>query len=365
MTEMLQIAMIAFTVSLLMCGLIVHWTPYLGKLALDTSVGPQKFHSHAVARIGGLGLFLGFTLSAALGQALGSNGSETSLLLAASAVPSLAAGLAEDVTKRVGPLPRLVATMASAAVCIWLLGATITRLDVPFLDKALQFTWVSVAFTCFAVGGIANAVNIIDGYNGLAGGVCIVVLAAIALVCWRVNDHVLLLAALTLLAALAGFMFWNYPKGRLFLGDGGAYLTGFLIAELGVLLVQRNASVSPWFPLLLLAYPVWETFFSIYRKKFLRQQSPGQPDGLHFHMLVFKRCVRIHQFNRDHNARVLRNAGTSPYLWLLAVICAIPAILWWNNSFLLVISSFSFAGLYNLLYSRLIHFRVPPWLILR
>ena len=69
-----------------------------------------------------------------------------------------------------------------------------------------------------------------------------------------------------LAGATAGFLVWNYPRGLIFAGDGGAYLWGVVIAMASVLLVQRHALVSPWFPMLLLIYPVWETLFSIYRK---------------------------------------------------------------------------------------------------
>ena len=73
-----------------------------------------------------------------------------------------------------------------------------------------------------------------------------------------------------------GFLVWNYPRGMLFAGDGGAYIWGVVIALASVSLVQRNVLVSPWFPLLLLIYPVWETIFSIYRK-LVRGVSPGWP----------------------------------------------------------------------------------------
>ena len=76
----------------------------------------------------------------------------------------------------------------------------------------------------------------------------------------------------------------NFPSGSLFAGDSGAYLIGFLIALVSVLLVTRNPQVSAWCPMLLAVYPVWETLFSIYRKKFLRGRSPNMPDGLHLHI---------------------------------------------------------------------------------
>src|ERR1700694_4466162 len=137
---------------------------------------------------------------------------------------------------------------------------------------------------------------------------------------------------LVLGGAILGFLMLNFPRGLIFLGDGGAYMIGFLIAEFAVLLVERNSEVSPWFALALLAYPVMETLFSIYRKRVLRGQSPGDPDGLHLHMLIYKRLVR--RFSASGSARDVRaNAYTSPFLWALTLATAIPAVLFWGSAY--------------------------------
>ena len=106
-----------------------------------------------------------------------------------------------------------------------------------------------------------------------------------------------------LVGATAGFLVWNYPRGKIFAGDGGAYVWGMVIAVACVQLVQRHRVVSPWFPVLLLIYPVWETLFSIYRKV-ARGQSPGMADALHFHQLIFRRIVRV-VFHDDEARRML------------------------------------------------------------
>lgn len=365
MNDLFLLTLCATAVSLVLTAAVVHLTPRLATLTGDHQSGPQKFHSHQVSRIGGVGLFAGFAAGAAVLWGLDTAPGLAALKLAAAALPAFCVGLAEDVTKRVGVATRLLATMASAGVCIVLLGTQINRLDVPGLDTLLTFGWVAFAFTCFAVAGIANAINIVDGYNGLSGGICIIALAAMAIVAGFVGDVLVIHLSLILAGAIAGFLVWNYPGGRIFLGDGGAYVAGFLLAEIGILLVLRNPQVSPWFPLMVLAYPVWETLFSVYRKKLLRNQSPGQPDGLHFHMLVYKRCVRHAQFRADTAGKIRRNSYTSPYLWCLGLICAVPAILWWSQSGVLAVCAFAFAGLYGLAYRRMALFGVPGWLIRR
>lgn len=135
-------------------------------------------------------------------------------------IPAFAAGLAEDVTKCVGVVARLLATMASAALGAWWLGAVLPRLGVPRLDALLLFApWLAWGVTLVAVAGVANAVNIIDGFNGLAAGVAIVMFAAFAAAAWWLGDGALAMVCAAMLGAVLGFAVWNWPGGRIFLGD--------------------------------------------------------------------------------------------------------------------------------------------------
>ena len=318
--------------------------------------GPQKFHSRPTPRIGGIALAAGL-LSAGgvmLMADVGAVGRQFGILLLAS-TPAFMGGLTEDLTKRVGVLERLLLTMLAGAVAAWLLGAVLDRLDLPGVDNALRWLPVAVVFTAFAVGGIANAVNIIDGYNGLASGFSVIVLGAMVFVANQVGDALVFQSSLALAGSLLGFMLWNWPGGRIFLGDGGAYFLGFMLAELAVLLVVRNPAVSPWFPLLLLAYPVFETFFSIYRKKIVRGQSPGHPDGLHFHMLVFKRLVRGRSLEK-------RNSRVAPYFWAISVALSLPATLFWDDTPVLMGLVLLFCAFYVFSYSRIVHLKVPSFI---
>lgn len=324
--------------------------------------GPQKFHSRPTPRIGGVGVLIGLLVGGigilSFPQRL--PGDEFGLLLLAS-LPAFAGGMAEDISKRTGVLPRLLLTMLAAALGAWLLGAVLPRLDIAGVDSLLAWAPLSIAITLFAVAGVANAINIIDGYNGLAGGYSVLVLAALAWVSAQVGDALLATSALAMIGALLGFLFWNYPKGKLFLGDGGAYLLGFWMAELSVLLVVRHPEVSPWFPLLLLIYPVFETLFSIYRKKVLRGHSPGHPDGLHFHMLVYKRLMRRtpgSQIDAD-----MRNNRVASRIWTMSLFCIVPAVLFWRDTGWLLFFTVSFCAWYVWLYRRMMRWRTPSWLI--
>lgn len=156
----------------------------------------------------------------------------------------------------------------------------------------LAYPFAAIAITCFAIGGVANAFNIIDGYHGLSAMVAVIILSGIAYVVFQVSNYSIMIAALAMIGALLGFLVSNYPRGLIFLGDGGAYFVGFWIAELSVLLTSRHPEVSKWFLLLLCFYPIFETLFTIYHRVVLKGVHPGMPDTSHLHQLIYMRVVR-------------------------------------------------------------------------
>ncbi len=336
----------------------------LHRSALDSDLlSVQKVHARAVPRIGGVGIFLAVVFTAAVAMLRTPDiGKGILWLLLCSAVAFLG-GIVEDFTKNVSPLRRLLLTMAAAAMGYFLLDARIERIDWIFSGWSLTLVWIALPLTVLAVAGIANAINIIDGFNGLATVVSICMLLSLGYVALQVNDTFILVAALIVAGAAAGFLIWNYPAGLIFLGDGGAYFLGFMLGELSVLLVMRNPQVSTWYAVLLLIYPVFETLFSAYRRLFLRGQSPGTPDGIHLHSLIFRRVVLWAVGRRDARALNLRNAMTSPYLWLLSLMAVIPATLFWRHTAILMVLCLLFIVSYVWLYARIVRFKSPRWMI--
>jgi len=356
---------VSFFAASLVTLLIVRYSHKHEKLLDFDLDSVQKIHAHPVPRIGGLGIFLGALAGCgAVYVNVPAAGIWIATLLF-SAFAAFGCGIVEDYTKNMSPRRRLVLTMVSATVAYFLLDAAVVRVDVPFIDVGLDYVWISLPLTIFAIAGVANAVNIIDGFNGLAGAVSMFMLLSLAYVAFEVGDVVVMSAALIMVGAIAGFFIWNYPHGLIFMGDGGAYFIGFMLAELVVLLIARNPSVSAWYAVLLLIYPVVETIFSMYRRKFVRGVSPGLPDGVHLHMLIFKRLVRWTVGRRDARSITRRNAMTSPYLWLLSLMGVIPATLLWSHTWILVLFSVVFISSYVWLYAQIVRFNVPAWMILR
>jgi len=113
------------------------------------------------------------------------------------------------------------------------------------------------------------------------------------------------------------------------------------------------------------SYPVFETVFSIYRRKFLRDVSPGLPDGLHLHSLVYRRLMRWAVGNKSAKSLTRRNSMTSPYLWMLCMTAVVPAVLFWDNTPVLAGFILVFSVGYVVLYWRIVRFKSPRWLVYR
>jgi UDP-N-acetylmuramyl pentapeptide phosphotransferase/UDP-N-acetylglucosamine-1-phosphate transferase len=327
--------------------------------------GPQKIHGRAVPRIGGVGIFSAFVVVTLflMWQRPEDRGILLRLLLCT--LPVFAIGLQEDFTKRVSPRRRLFAAAVSAVLGAFLLDAVIPRTDIPGLDLLASYWWGAVALAIFVASGVVNSVNIIDGLNGLASMCVALMLSGLAYVAIQAGDPLIAVLAIATTGAVLGFFIWNYPNGLIFLGDGGAYFLGFILAELSILLLHRNPEVSPLFPLLLCAYPVFETLFSMYRRKVIRGRAMGMPDGIHLHSLVYKRLMRWAIGNRDAAVLAQRNSMTTPYLWLVCASTVVPSLFWWDSSAILAICLFVFMALYVLLYSRIVKFKTPRMLVRR
>jgi len=359
----MAIMFLALLVSAVVTLLIVRFASKLTRLGDHDFSGPQKFHTTAVPRVGGIGILAGLVIALVLGsERLVGDDAGLALWLMICALPAFAFGLCEDLTKKVSARQRLLATAASAAMAFWLIEAQLRHTAIPGLDWFVSFTLGALLVTVFAVSGIANAVNIIDGFNGLASMCVMIMLAGLAYVAFQVGDDFIGLLALAGIGAILGFFIWNFPTGLIFLGDGGAYFLGFLVAELSILLLVRNPTVSPIFPLLLCIYPVFETVFSMYRRRFVRDRPSHMPDGIHLHSLIYRRIMRWAVGPTTAKAMARRNSMTSPYLWLLCISSVVPAVLFWDRTPLLVTFLVVFAVSYVALYIRIVRFKSPRWL---
>ncbi len=323
---------------------------------------PQALHGDPIPRLGsvGIALALSFGVAEIVWSAPHLAGPQLELLGAA--LGAAAIGLTEDLTGSVTVRLRLLWVAAAALLTSLIDGVRVVHTDLAWLDWLLAASpLASVLLTAFVITGLTNAFNIIDGLNGLASACAMIILAAIGYVAFLVNDLWVAAFAAVALGSVAGFFIWNYPGGFIFLGDGGAYLCGFIVCVLGLLLLSRNpGEVSPMFPLLLCIYPVAETCFSVYRRG-LKHKPVSRPDRGHLHSLLFRRLdSRLGRHLGGSDSR--RNSVTTPYLWALCLGSVVPAVFMYDNFWALVASIAVFVVVYLALYRSIVRFRAPKWL---
>lgn len=244
----------------------------------------QSAHIAPTPRIGGVALVLGLLVAAF--HSLGESAAYLWIILL-SCIPVFAAGLLEDVNIGASPRIRLLAAMTSSAVMIALTGERISSIGIPGLDDVVSYWPVGVMFTLFATAGVSHAFNLVDGLNGLAMGIGVVAASALGIIAVGMGDTVVATIAAALVLCVAGVLVVNYPFGRLFLGDAGAYTLGYLIAWIAVLLMARNPEVSPWAVLMAAFWPVMDTGAAILRR-IINRTPTSAPDRMHFHHVVMR-----------------------------------------------------------------------------
>lgn len=362
---MIFIFLVSFTVSIVIALMLIRHAYKSKGFGIDVvNSGPQKFHTRPTPRIGGIAIFAGFLAGLSI---MITKGVDIKFLgfIVLSSFPVFIGGLAEDITKKVDASKRLMLTFCGATIGYFLLDIKLTRFDIPFIDELFKFDIFSFILTLIAISGVTNAMNIIDGYNGLSGMIAFMIFVSLGYVSFMVGDLLLLRINVVMAGAIIGFLIWNYPRGLIFAGDGGAYFMGFVIASVSVLLVNRQPEVSPWFPFLLVMYPVWETLFSIYRRKFLKGSKVGIPDAMHLHQLIYKRLLCWLTSSNKTRHITIRNSMVSPYLWAFSLLSMVPAVLFWRHSVILAFFVFVFIIIYIWLYRRIVRFKSPKWLIIR
>ncbi|WP_104697109.1 MULTISPECIES: glycosyltransferase family 4 protein [unclassified Helicobacter] len=290
------------------------------------SNSPQKMHLKNTSRIGGLSIFITFVLGYFIFFY-----QEDIIFTIIGLCFVFMGGFLEDLKGTMKPIKRLL--IQSVGVMVMLLD----NLGIIYnLEPLIVLPWtMAIVFSIFGIVGVCNALNIIDGLNGLASGVAMIVLGAIAFVSRDINGFVFIFCILAIAGTL-GFFILNFPFGRIFLGDGGAYFLGALI---GILLaILSNNGISAWFGLSVMIYPVWEVLYSIFRRK-LDGKKAMQPDSLHLHSLVFK---------------ILKNNALSGFVILFGygiyVICVLSLAKTAND---FIIASLCFILFYSIIYKSL------------
>ena len=276
--------------------------------------GPRKVHGKVMPRLGGVALYVAFVLPVLL--TVQPNHMVYGLLLGATLI--MLVGVIDDI-RGISPWVKLGGQVI-AALSLIPFGVGISFVTNPLNGHIIGLGWWGIPVTLLWVVAVTNAVNLIDGLDGLAGGVsCIAALtiAAVGWTQWKVfgaaGQQEVIILALILAAALVGFLRHNFYPARIFLGDSGAMLLGFVLATMAVMgLMKSIAAVSIFIPPVILGIPLLDVVFAVFRR--CRQSRPiFQADREHLHHQLL-------DLGLSHRQAVLAIYGVSALLGVSAVI---------------------------------------------
>lgn len=270
----------------------------VGRGAADL-LAVQRAHTRVTSRLGGMAVFLAVFIGTWFWFSNSQESSGYRLFILVSC-PLLIAGLAEDLGYPIGVRARFLAAVFSGVLFVTVFGQWLPRLNIPFVDFAMTLPYFAIPFTVIACAGVTHAFNLTDGLNGLSALISICISIALMAICAKIGLWAHFQALGLLISAIAGFLFVNFPFGRLFLGDGGAYVIGHVLVWTAVSIVWNAKEVSAFSILLIFFWPIADTLLAIWRRRFLGIEIT-RPDRLHFHQFVM-RGLEISILGRGYRA---------------------------------------------------------------
>ena len=295
--------------------LTVYWKNIFSYFQLRPYKSIQRIHIDEVPRLGGLCIFIFFVF---LGyDELSKNSLFTSLLIGS--IPIVLIGFKEDMFHNTSPRIRLVLMIVSCLIFINIYTFDFPVIDIPYIGKIISIYPISIIFFIFSVLVVINGMNLIDGINGLFGLTALCQLLALYILSSYVGDYEFNKIILALILPLIIFLFFNFPYGKVFAGDLGAYLYGFLISMLTITFFGKYQNLISWLAVLILIYPCNELLFS-YLRKFYSNVSPLKADNLHLHSLMYKKISIKKNNTLEVNFICI---GILSLLWLMPLLAII------------------------------------------
>lgn len=262
-------------------------TPFIRRLAFVLGAvdnpNARRVNKKPMPTLGGLGLFVTFNIGAFI---LLRNQFPThelfSVLLASSVI--ILTGMIDDILE-LKPGQKMAGIFVAALIIYFLAGIRMNVVNVPFTSKEISLGWWSFPITIFWILALTNAVNLIDGLDGLADGVSMISLTTMGIVGYFfLHTHQLYvpIACFMLAACLIGFLPYNFHPAKIFLGDTGALYIGFMIAVLSLKGLKNVTFISLLVPIIILGVPITDTVYAIIRRK-LNKKPVAQADKHHLH----------------------------------------------------------------------------------
>ncbi len=296
--------------------------PFVSKAARSLGAlanpGGRHIHLEPVPRMGGISVALGFFPVVIFAVPM----DRQMISVLASAGLVLALGVYDDIRGATWK-EKMAVCIAAASVLIFAGHLYVRDLGNLFGLGTINLGWLSVPFTYFALFGIINAINLIDGLNGLLCGISMLAFLSFAVLGYVTGNIPAIFLSVVCLGAVIGFIPSNYPRARIFLVDTGSLLLGFLIGTVALILIQDDR-IKPVVPPLVLLLPIFDTL-RVMSIRFFSGGSPFRPDKKHFHHLLLRSGVS--------------STDTVMFMWMISVVLSFFAVFLRNrpSEFILVI----------------------------
>ena len=307
--KLILASLVSFLISYFMTPYVKRFAELVG--AVDQP-NARRINKVPIPRMGGLAIFLGFVLTALLFAPL--NTQVTGIMLGAAIIAMM--GEVDDIVS-LNPWVKLAGQIVAAVVVIRCGVAfnAVSSLNPLAEEPTIEIGWLSVPLTILWIVGCTNAVNLIDGLDGLAVGVSAISSVTMLVVSLIVSEPIVSLLLAILTGACLGFMPYNLNPAKIFMGDVGSQLLGFVLSTVSILgLFKLQAIITFLVPLLALALPLADTTFAFFRR-ILHGQSPFHPDRGHLHH-------RLIDLGMSQKQAVALMYGISAVLGLTAVLIA-------------------------------------------
>ena len=300
---------VAFIASILLTPLVKRLAFKIG--AVDAP-NYRKVHSRIMPRLGGLAIYLSFLI----GLVILRPDSEYTIAIVLAATVIIITGVLDDMYE-ISAKAKMLGQLVAAFIIVFYGGIQIDMINLPF-GGDMDFGLLSIPLTILWIVGITNAINLIDGLDGLAAGVSTIALITISAMAIIVPNPFVLAVAALLACSTLGFLFFNFHPAKIFMGDTGALFLGFMIAVLSLLGFKNITMVSFIIPVIMLGVPISDTFFAIVRRV-RNKQKWSDPDKSHLHH-------RLLDIGFSHRQTVLIIYGIALMFGLFAIIFSMAKI---------------------------------------
>ncbi|MEC1695683.1 glycosyltransferase family 4 protein [Schinkia azotoformans] len=272
-------AIVCFLASVALTPLVKKFAIYIG--AVDKP-NQRKVHQKVMPRLGGLAIFISMVIGFAIAQPFDDDIATWPILLGATII--VITGVFDD-RFEISPRVKLLGQILAAGVVIYA-GVQVETINLPF-GAQIEFGIFTIPFTLLWIVGITNAINLIDGLDGLAAGVSSIVLITISAMAMVMGNTFVVVMGTILLASTLGFLIYNFHPAKIFMGDTGALLLGFMISVFSILGFKSITVYSLILPIIILGVPISDTLFAIIRR-IVNKKPLSAPDKSHLHHCLLR-----------------------------------------------------------------------------